>query len=292
MVVASRKTCLITGCTPGGIGAALCEEFRKRGFHVLATVRSPAKAASLATGEEKFGKNEGIIEVLSLDVTSKQSIQQCTEEAKAKGIEKLDVLVNNAGAMLIGPLLDTNVDDGRRLFETNVWGMLAVTQAFSPAVIAAKGSILNICSIAGAVRMAWQGAYNGSKAAETFFSETLRIEMEPLGVRVVTAMVGEVETQIYQSGDSYKLPEGSYYKNVEKFIVDQGAGKLQQNNEPAAKTAKSLVDDVLRGMSGQTWRGGVAGTAKIAHWLLPGRLFERMLHSNRGVYQVAPPATA
>lgn len=183
------------------------------------------------------------------------------------------MLVNNAGAMLIGALLDTDVDEGRKLFEVNVWGLLAVTQAFAPMLIKAQGSILNICSIAGAVRMAWQGVYNGSKAAATFFSETLRMEMDGLGVKVVTAMVGEVETQIYQGGSSYKLPKGSYYGDVKEFIVDQGNGKMQTSNETAENTAKSLVTDVLSGMSGQTWRGGVAGTAKVAHWLLPGRLF-------------------
>lgn len=268
-----RKTVLITGCTPGGIGAALCEQFRQRGFHVLATVRNPAKAASLATGDATTAGSDGVIEILPLDVTSKGSIQQCAMQVQAKGIRKLDVLVNNAGTMLVGPLLDTDIDDGRRLFETNVWGMLAVTQAFAPKVIAAKGSVLNICSIAGSLQLAWQGCYNSSKAAATFLSETLRIEMEPLGVRIVTAMVGEVESQIYSSSSTYKLPTGSYYTDVEDHIVEQASGKYQTKNEPAAKTAKSLIDDVLSGMSGQTWRGGQAGSAKIAGWLLPSRVF-------------------
>lgn len=103
-------------------------------------------------------------------------------------------------------------------------------------------------------------------------SDILRIEMAPLGVRVITAMVGEVETQIYQGGQSYRLPENSLYKAVEQYIVKQGKGELQKNNEPADRVAKSLVNDVLSGMSGQTWRGGLAGTVKIVHWLLPSRL--------------------
>jgi NAD(P)-dependent dehydrogenase (short-subunit alcohol dehydrogenase family) len=270
-----RKTVLITGCTPGGLGAALCHEFHLRGFHVLATVRNPSKASSLIT--PAISASSGVIEVLPLDVTSQTSIQECAAQLRTRGIDRLDCLVNNAGAMLIGPLLDTDINEGRKLFEANVWGLLAVTQAFAPALIKAKGSVLNICSIAGAVRMAWQGVYNASKAAATFVSETLRMEMAGLGVKVVTAMVGEVETQIYQGGKSYKLPEGSYYKSVETFIVDQGNGKLQTSNESAEKTAKSLVSDLLSGMSGQTWRGGVAGTAKVAHWLLPGRLFVSLL---------------
>ncbi|KAK4508592.1 hypothetical protein PRZ48_002331 [Zasmidium cellare] len=242
MVTGTRKTVLITGCSPGRIGAALCEEFRRRSFHVFATLRDPKKAESLST---EGGPSEGIIEVLPLDVMSKESIQQCAAQLRAKGIDKLDVLVNNAGSMLISPILDVDLDDCRKLFETNVFGSLAVTQAFAPAVIAAKGTILNICSIAGALHLAWQGPYCASKAAQTFLSENLRIELEPLGAKVVTAMVGEVETQLWRDGASYQLPKESYYKSVEKYTSDLASGKLAETNEPAAVVARNLVNDVL-----------------------------------------------
>ena len=119
----------------------------------------------------------------------------------------------------------------------------------------------------------YAGIYNSSKAAETWFSETLRIEMEPLGVRVITAMVGEVDTKIYDNGSPPDLPKGSYYEGVKQYITDQAAGRFQKSGELAEKTARNLVLDVLSGMSGQTRPGGVAGTASIASWLLPGRVF-------------------
>jgi len=97
--------------------------------------------------------------------------------------------------------------------------------------------------------------------------------MEPLGVRVITAMIGEVQTKIYQNSETPKLPEGSYYSYVAKFIFDQGAGVMQRNNEDANVTAKNLVKDVLNGSRGQVWRGGIAGTARLASWLLPTRVF-------------------
>lgn len=97
--------------------------------------------------------------------------------------------------------------------------------------------------------------------------------MEPLGVRVITAMIGEVQTKIYQNSETPKLPEGSYYSSVAKFIFDQGAGVMQRNNEDANVTAKNLVKDVLNGSRGQVWRGGIAGTARLASWLLPTRVF-------------------
>lgn len=212
--------------------------------------------------------------MLPLDVTSKESIEKCKAQLKTNGIDGLDVLVNNAGGIAGGgPILDMNIEESKKMFDVNVWGLLAVTQAFAPLLMDRKGCILNICSVAGALKLAWQGGYNASKAAATFLSETLRIEVEPLGLRVVTAMVGEVQSQIWQQGDSYKLPEGSYYKSVERFIVDQMEGKKQAKEEPAETVAKSLVDDVLSGMSGQTWRGGQAGAAKNALRFVPSKLF-------------------
>lgn len=95
--------------------------------------------------------------MLPLEVTSKESIESCAQVVRSKTGGTLDVLVNNAGSILMGPLLDVSVEDSRRVFEVNVWGMLATTQQFAPMLVKAKGTILNICSIAGAVRMAWQG---------------------------------------------------------------------------------------------------------------------------------------
>lgn len=146
----TKKTVLITGCSEGGLGAALANAFHDQDFHVFATVRDPAKATSLGR------KN---IEILPLDVTSQSSIMECLEAVKKRTEGKLDVLVNNAGALFFGPLLDVSIEDSKRLFDSNVWGMLAVSQAFSPLLIEAKGVMVNICSIAGAVRMAWQGMF-------------------------------------------------------------------------------------------------------------------------------------
>ncbi|KAL4986121.1 putative short-chain dehydrogenase/reductase [Aspergillus falconensis] len=284
----TKRTALITGCSDGGLGAALALALQQADFHVFATVRNPAKAVSIL---EQQHNGSGTIEVLQLDVTSAQSIQDCAALVRSKTAGKLDVLVNNAGMVTLSPLLDANIAQGRKTFDVNVWGLLAVTQAFSEMIIRAQGAILNISSIAGAAKMAWQGIYNASKASTTWLSETLRIEMEPLGVRVITAMVGEVETNIYANANNepFKLPSNSYYRCVESFIQDQAAGKLQTQNEPVQITARNLVKDVLSGKSGQIWRGGVAGTARLALWLLPGRLFEWMMHSNRGVYKVVPP---
>jgi 1-acylglycerone phosphate reductase len=135
-----------------------------------------------------------------------------------------------------------------------------------------------------------QGIYNSSKASARWISETLRIEMQGLGVRVITAMIGEVETNIYQNARTPpSLPASSYYTSIKDLIFQQGTGQMQQENEKGSVTAENLVRDVLSGRDGHVWRGGVAGRAKYFHWMLPERLFEWFLHSSRGVYQVQPP---
>lgn len=145
------KTVLITGCSEGGLGAALALAFQEQGFHVFATLRNPAKAGSL-TG--KHGTN---IDVLPLDTTSKESIHACLEIVKKK-TNKLDVLVNNAGIGKTMPLLHMSIDEAKAIYEVNVWGTLGLVQAFAPLLFESKkGVIVNICSIVGASNLAWQG---------------------------------------------------------------------------------------------------------------------------------------
>jgi NAD(P)-dependent dehydrogenase (short-subunit alcohol dehydrogenase family) len=145
----SAKTVLITGCSRGGIGAALAMSFRAKGFHVFATVRDMAKAGPLVDIEG--------IEILELELTSEESIGIC-----AKAVEKhtggvLDVLINNAGVDYCRPLLDTPIDDAKKIYDVNVWALLAMSQAFTPMLIKSKGVICNISSIAGKFTFAWGG---------------------------------------------------------------------------------------------------------------------------------------
>lgn len=149
----SKKTVLITGCSDGGIGAALARSFRDRGFHVFATLRNTAKAGSLAESDD--------VDILELEVTSRESIDRCAETVSKYTCGRgLDVLVNNAGADYVVPLLDTSVDEGRRLFDLNVWSILSMSQAFAPLLIQAHGTICNISSIAGVMPLAWSGTYS------------------------------------------------------------------------------------------------------------------------------------
>ncbi|TLD19745.1 hypothetical protein PspLS_09332 [Pyricularia sp. CBS 133598] len=213
IVKSSLRTVLVTGCSSSGIGYALAEAFAGVGYHVFATARDLSKAKGLTEHPS------GNIQLLQLDVTSSESIKTCVAAVgSATEGRGLDVLVNNAGALQTMSLLDVDLDNARQTYEVNVWGVLAVAQGFADLLIKAGGVLMNVASVAACVIQPWQGIYNSSKAAVTTLSETLRLEMAPLGVRVITAMVGVVGTRIFRHGDEFSLPPGSRYKSVEKEI--------------------------------------------------------------------------
>ena len=145
-----KSTVLITGCTTGGIGHAMCKHFHQRGYYVFATARTPSKTGNLA-------QQSSDVEVLELDVTIPQTIERCKEIVAKRTGGRLDVLVNNAGVEFNSPLLDTNLGEARKLYDVNVWGILAMVQAFAPLLVEAKGFVFNQSSIDGALNMVWAG---------------------------------------------------------------------------------------------------------------------------------------
>lgn len=154
----SRQSVVVTGCSVGGFGYALAKAFHEAGCRVYATARDTAKVGSLAS--------EDNIEIIELDVTSSDSITSCVAQVHKETNGKLDVLVNNAGGAIFGPLVHTSIAESKAVYDVNVWGSLATAQAFAPLVIQANGVILNISSMAGAVPMAWQGTIIYTKSSE------------------------------------------------------------------------------------------------------------------------------
>lgn len=145
----TKKTVLITGCSDGGIGAALARAFLVHDYHVFATLRNTSKAGTLATTPG--------IEVLELEATSQESIAKCAQLVSERTGGSLDVVINNAGADFVMPLLDVDIQEARKLFDLNVFSILAVTQAFTPLLIQAKGCICNIGSVLALGPFAWSG---------------------------------------------------------------------------------------------------------------------------------------
>ena len=144
----SKPTILITGCSQGGIGDALARQFAKRGHHVFAAVRNLGKAPAQTAN----------IQAVELDVTSSESIGRLASYlAETLPDSKLDILINNAAFAAAGPLIEADLGVAKQLYDTNVIGLLAVTQAFASMLIAAKGKIVNISSIGGILPIPWAG---------------------------------------------------------------------------------------------------------------------------------------
>src|SRR4051812_17639307 len=104
------------------------------------------------------------------------------------------------------PLLDAEVSVARKLFDLNVFAVVSVTQAFSPLLIASKGTILNIGSVLGIAPMYWQGYYNASKAAIAMLTNQLRLELAPFDVKVILEITGGVKTNFFDNQPSVALP--------------------------------------------------------------------------------------
>jgi short-subunit dehydrogenase len=275
MARSNARTVLVTGCSTG-IGRALARELKARGHRPFATARRVESIADLAA--------DGI-ETLRLDVNDSASI----EGAVAAVIERagaIDVLVNNAGVNLFGPLSELSFDEIRALFETNVMGLVAVTQAVFPQMaIRGAGRIVNVGSVVGLLPTPFAAAYCASKAAVHMLSEVLRIEAKPLGIDVVVVQPGGVESQIAESGsrdlDRFRGPSSRYHKAFEG--IRKRAYASQKGAMPADDFARELVKKALAPKAPRVVRLGTGADtlAKLAR--MPGDLRDRMLATRYGL---------
>ena len=175
---------MITGASTG-IGAAAARELARWGFHVLAGVRRERDADAI--------RGPGI-EPLILDITDADHIRALT--ARVHEGTWVRALVNNAGIGVNVPVEAFPIDEWRRLFEVNLFGHVAVTQALLPELIRNRGRVVNISSVGGRIAMATYGPYAGTKWALEAVSDALRRELAPTGVQVVVVEPGAVSTEM------------------------------------------------------------------------------------------------
>ncbi|KAK3692078.1 oxidoreductase [Podospora appendiculata] len=278
---AKKKTVLVTGCSEGGIGFALAKEFQARGLHVFATARSVAKMAALESLPD--------VTLLSLDVTSPASIEAAVAAVSAHTAGTLDYLVNNSGSQYVMPILDADLQRSKDMFDVNVWGLVATTNAFAPLVIAAKGSVVNIASIAGLMYPPYMVLYAASKAAVGTISEGLRLELKPFGVKVVTVITGAVETKLFANAPEHHLPVGSLYAVAEKEIASRATGTdVGAQTMSREAYARSLVGDVLHGATGKVYRGKMATLVRLVTSLFPTWVIDILSISNTGLDRIKP----
>ncbi|KAJ7146208.1 NAD(P)-binding protein [Mycena epipterygia] len=229
----NRKTVLITGCSPGGIGYELAKEYHAKGLRVFATARFPDALGDLAT----LG-----LETFELDVTKIESVQAGRDRVAAMTGGKLDILVNNAGKALSLPATDLNIDEVKALFEVNLFGIMRMVQEFAPLLIAGgDGRIVNIGSIGGVMPFPFGSPYNASKAALHSYGNTLRIELAPFNVQVITIITGAVKSNI--SRDRRVIQPSSIYAPIADAFLERD---VQDGAMATDVYAKQVVAQTLR----------------------------------------------
>ena len=169
------KTILITGAS-SGIGRATALYFAAKGWNVAATMRDPLKADSVLKHPQ--------ISLFALDVTNADSIAQAITDTLNR-YKKIDVLLNNAGYGLFGPIEAIDSQQIQQQFATNLFGLIGVTQQILPVMRGAgEGLIINVSSIIGRMALPYASSYIATKFAVEGLSESMRYELEPFHIRV------------------------------------------------------------------------------------------------------------
>ena len=233
----AQLTVLVTGAS-SGIGRATAVEFARRGHQVYAAARREEVLAGLADGERN-------IRPVGLDVTDGDSVQRAWAKIQAEtGGTGVDVLVNNAGFALTGPVEVLPDEAVRRQFDTNVFGVLNVTRAVLPAMRArGSGRIINVSSIVGRVSVGLMGVYGATKYAVEALSDALRLELRGFGITVVLIEPGFVATNLGSAADaeSGRGPVPPAYQELAETGTRYLARQLAKGI-PAAQVAATIAN--------------------------------------------------
>lgn len=250
------QTILITGAS-SGIGKATAIYFQQQGWNVIATMRSPEKETELRALDN--------IHLEKLDVLDIKSINQAIQNGIQK-FGKIDALVNNAGYGAYGPLESFPRENINKQFNTNVIGLMDVTQAIIPHFRQKKdGVIVNISSIGGQMTFALGSLYHGTKFAVEGISESLHYEMSEIGVKVKIVEPGFIATDF--GGRSFDFQAGDIveYQPIIRALMKQWQNP---NNtvSPPSLVAEVIYDAVTDGTKKLRYRAG-----EDANFLLDSR---------------------
>lgn len=263
-----EKTALVTGATRG-LGRELARTLSRRGWNVYGAGRSWSEDPT----EEPFHK-------LRLDVTDPAS----AEAGVAQVLEAaggLDLLVNNAGISLAGPVEETPIPAAHTLFETNYFGVVRMIQAALPAMRRqGRGAIVNIGSAAGQIGLPFQGHYAAGKFALEGLSEALRMELLPFGIRVLLIQPGDLRTEIWERRTHFESPDSPYRPALRRFL-EVKAREMGETAEAPSLTAEGIVRVIESGTTRLRHPAGKgARLILLARKILPDALFFRAVEIN------------
>ncbi|KQY58439.1 hypothetical protein ASD11_01880 [Aeromicrobium sp. Root495] len=219
------KSVLVTGAS-SGIGRATALRLAARGHTVFAAARRLERLESLAA------EATGTVIPVQLDVRDADSIAQAVRTVEQTHPQGIDVLVNNAGYSLLGPVETLSADEIRDQFDTNVLGLVEVTRAFLPAMRARRsGTVVNVSSVLGRMTVVGTGVYGGTKYAVEALSDALRLELAHLGIDVVLVEPGFTDTDLDtgRSEGSSTIPD---YAEVETMAAEYVEREMKKAISP------------------------------------------------------------
>lgn len=234
-----QRGILVTGAT-SGIGLAASRMLAEAGFRVF---------GGAFPGEDAEPLRAAGGTPVPLDVTDAASIARARDEVQAQlGEEPLWGLVNNAGIVGAAPIEYADIAEMKRIFDVNVFGVVAVTQAFLPQLRRARGRIVNMSSLSALLAVPFLAPYNASKSAVEAISDSLRREVEPFGVEVVIIEPGVTRTPLWRHADAIDLgpfrdsPYAAALERVHATAVRKG-GKGQPPENVARAIVQALTDE-------------------------------------------------
>ncbi|WP_439130934.1 SDR family oxidoreductase [Polaribacter sp.] len=259
------KTVLVTGAS-SGIGKAIATFLQQKGYQVYGTSRNP-----------KNPKNYSF-ELIALDVLNVDTIKSAVESIIQKE-GRLDVLVNNAGMGITGPLEDTPTDEMRAVFNTNFFGAIDVMKAVLPQMRKQKsGIIINVTSIAGYMGLPFRGVYSASKGALELITEALSMEVKNLGIDVTNIAPGDFATNIAAGRYHTPVLENSAYREKYQENLDLMDAHVDQGMPPL-EMAKAVYKIINTKQPKLHYKVGdfMQKFSIILKRILPDRIYEKLL---------------
>jgi len=237
----NQKVAIVTGSS-SGIGYETALVLARNGFRTYATMRNLDKAKTIL---DIAKKEKLLLHVIKLDVTDDKSVNDAIKTVKSDA-RRIDVLVNNAGYGLVGGLEDLSMSEIKAQYETNVFGLIRVTQAVLPTMRAQKsGTIVNISSIGGKAALPLMSPYIGTKFAVEGLSESIAFDLESSGIRVVIIEPGAIKTS-FDTGlvvaKKTQDPSSPYYDSMQK--LQSSLSTILQSATPPSRVADVILDAV------------------------------------------------
>ncbi|PDY91413.1 short-chain dehydrogenase [Bacillus anthracis] len=276
----NKKVAIITGSS-SGFGLLTTLELAKKDYLVIATMRNLEKQANLLSQATQLNLQQNIT-VQQLDVTDQNSIHNF--QLYIKEINRVDLLINNAGYANGGFVEEIPVEEYRKQFETNLFGAISITQLVLPYMREQKsGKIINISSISGQVGFPGLSPYVSSKYALEGWSESLRLEVKPFGIDVALMEPGSYNTNIWEVGKQLATNQSDTISPYKEYM-----DKIQKHINSGSDTfgnpidvAKKIVD--IAEAKRTTLRYPIGKGVKfmiLAKKILPWRLWEYLVLRN------------